>query len=109
MCDFNGGFRASYAESGFCDAIRNWLASIEVRPEIPGLSTGYKATFPAWCGDTDQAFELLDQALEEKSPELLYIRSSVVFDKLHDDPRFDELMRKLGLDKLDSTSPRTTP
>ena len=102
-------FRTSFAESGFCDAIRNWLVSIEARIEIPGLSTTKRSMFQAWCGDRNQAFELLEKAFEQKSPEVNFIGAMPVYDKLHDDPRFDALLERVGLPKIEMPDPSSRP
>ncbi len=48
-------------------------------------------------GDLDRAFEYLDQAFAEDPGNLVYLRADPTADSLKNDPRFAELMRKLGL------------
>jgi len=48
-------------------------------------------------GDKDRAFEYLDKTLAERSPLVHHIPSRPLFDPLHSDPRFAELLRKINL------------
>lgn len=47
--------------------------------------------------EKDPAFEWLEKAYQERSPWLTYIKYDPQFDNLHSDPRFAELLRKIGL------------
>ncbi len=49
-------------------------------------------------GDLDRAFEYLDRAYAEDPGTLTYMRADPSADSLKDDPRFAELMRKMGLE-----------
>ncbi len=49
-------------------------------------------------GELDRAFEYLDRAYAEDPGTLTYMRADPSADSLQDDPRFAELMRKLGLE-----------
>jgi hypothetical protein len=48
-------------------------------------------------GEKDQAFEWLDKAYEERSPWLIHLRVDPRFETLHSDPRFTNLVRRVGL------------
>jgi adenylate cyclase len=47
--------------------------------------------------DKDKALEYLNRAFEDRDPDLITIRMSPVYDFLADDPRFKELLKKIGL------------
>ncbi len=49
-------------------------------------------------GDLDRAFEYLDRAYAEDPGSLTSFRADPAADPLRQDPRFDELMKKLGLE-----------
>jgi serine/threonine protein kinase/tetratricopeptide (TPR) repeat protein len=51
----------------------------------------------AQLGDKDQAFTWLNKALEERSPWLTNVKTDPQFENLHSDPRFPELLKKIGL------------
>jgi predicted Zn-dependent protease len=47
--------------------------------------------------DVDQAFAWLDKAYEERFNRLAYLRVEPTWDPIRTDPRFDELLRRIGL------------
>jgi tetratricopeptide (TPR) repeat protein len=49
-------------------------------------------------GEKDQAFEWLEKAAEERSGYLVYFKTEPVLDSLRSDPRFDNLLRRIGLE-----------
>jgi tetratricopeptide (TPR) repeat protein len=52
----------------------------------------------AGLGEKDQAFEWLEKAYEERAGFLLFCRSMDTVDVLKDDPRYADLMRRIGLE-----------
>lgn len=48
-------------------------------------------------GQKDEAFEALERAYAERDTSLLYLRMVWWFDGLRDDPRFEDLVRRVGL------------
>jgi TolB-like protein len=57
-----------------------------------------------WCAkihallaERDQAFVWLDRAWEAREPALIYLRQGPGFERLHDDPRFADFLRRIGL------------
>lgn len=48
-------------------------------------------------GDKNQAFAWLDKAYQQDRRSLTYIRVEVAFEGLHSDPRFQDLLRRMGL------------
>lgn len=50
----------------------------------------------ALLNEKEQAFEYLNKAFEEKSTSLIMLKVEPAFDSLRDDPRFDELLRRVG-------------
>ncbi len=48
-------------------------------------------------GNRDRAFEYLDKAFAERNPLLIFLKTDPTFDKLRDDRRYDDLMRRIGL------------
>ena len=51
----------------------------------------------AELGEKDKALETLNRMYEERAGELLWIKVDPRFDKLRSDPRFQDLLRRLGL------------
>jgi len=55
------------------------------------------ATIYANLGENDKAFEFLEKAYSQKSFDILSLKSDLVLDHLHPDPRFENLLRRIGL------------
>jgi hypothetical protein len=51
--------------------------------------------------EKDRAFEWLDKAYEEHYEVLSFINIIPLFDPLRDDPRFQELLEKVGLSEFE--------
>jgi hypothetical protein len=50
-------------------------------------------------GNKDVAFEWLDKTMREQHGIIAYLQVEPVFDSLRDDPRFGELLDRIGLGK----------
>ena len=56
------------------------------------------ATVYAGLGEKDKAFEFLEKAYQDKSTDLPYfLKADLRMDSLRSDPRFQDLMRRVGL------------
>ena len=55
------------------------------------------ALLHAALGDKNRAFEYLDQAVEDRSPDLVMLNVEPRFDVMRTDPRFDRLVKEVGL------------
>ncbi len=55
------------------------------------------ATIHAALGEKDLAFEWLQKAYEDRSGWLVYLKIDPMFDPLRSDPRFTDLLRRVGL------------
>jgi eukaryotic-like serine/threonine-protein kinase len=53
----------------------------------------------AMMGDVNRAFEYLDRAYTERDGGLIWLNTDAQFDSLRSDPRFDQLLRRVGLPK----------
>ncbi len=47
-------------------------------------------------GDTDEAFDLLGQAYDERAYCMPWLQGEPAFDPLRDDPRFQDLLRRMN-------------
>jgi eukaryotic-like serine/threonine-protein kinase len=100
--DQNDSDFASAAEQGFRSA--GWKGALTKDIEIRQVQrkTGYSpaydiATLYAELGDKDQAFRWLNTAYQERDFDLVGLETDFVLDPLRSDPRFAELVRKVGL------------
>lgn len=60
----------------------------------------YLATIYTGLGQKDQALQQLEKAYEERFYRLIFLGVDPVFDSLRGDPRFQELLRRVGLPPL---------
>jgi tetratricopeptide (TPR) repeat protein len=52
----------------------------------------------ARVGDAEETLAWLEQAYEKRSPDLIYVGIRPELDFLHSDPRFEDLLARLGLE-----------
>lgn len=64
------------------------------RHETPGM---FVAAVYAGLGDKDQAFAWLEKDFKARSGAIVYITYFPVYDTLRDDPRYADLLRRMGL------------
>ena len=100
--DRNGSEVASAMEQGFRAA--GWKGAYRKGIEVSlaqrknGNSSAYDiAVMYAGLGDKDPAFQWLSTAVQEHDQSLLGLKTDSSFDSIRSDPRFAELVRKVGL------------
>ena len=59
------------------------------------LPTTWRECTPT-AGHPQLTFEWLERAYQERNPDLIELRSEPVFDGLRSDPRFADLLRRVG-------------
>ncbi|UCC83992.1 MAG: tetratricopeptide repeat protein, partial [Gemmatimonadota bacterium] len=87
----------TYAASGKgaeAEAIYDELLARSRREYVPPTSLVWVS---AVLGRKDEAFEWLDRAYEERDPLLALTKHLLLFDPLRDDPRFQDLLRRMNL------------
>jgi hypothetical protein len=47
-------------------------------------------------GDKDCALDYLEQALQQRSSEMIFLRTMPVFDPIRDEPRFQAVMKQMN-------------
>ena len=57
---------------------------------------GFAVAYAA-LGDNSQAFQWLDRSLEDRGWEIIYVKVDPALDSLRSDPRFADLVRRVGL------------
>ena len=93
-----------YVSYGFFEAKKTFLWG-DIREKQKRAKTGvvqrswisyWIAADYAMLGETDKAFEWLDKAFRE-GPNLMYLKVDDNFEPLRSEPRFQELVRRIGL------------
>jgi TolB-like protein/Tfp pilus assembly protein PilF len=87
----------AYAHAGRrSDALR-LLAELKRRRKAGYIPAGAFVNAYLGLGDKEQAFYWLEQAYREQSNILQFLKTHPYFDPIRDDPRFTDLVRRVGL------------
>jgi TolB-like protein/DNA-binding winged helix-turn-helix (wHTH) protein/Flp pilus assembly protein TadD len=86
----------AYAHAGRrADALR-LLGELKKRQQTGYVPAGAFVNAYLGLGDNDEAFAWFERAYEEQSNSLVYIKVFPLFDPLRGDPRFQDLVRRVG-------------
>ncbi len=86
-----------YAVSGHPQQARAMLARLQNVDKQRYVAPLYFALIYGGLGDRDKVFEALDRAYDERAEYLVYLPTEPLADSFRDDPRFPQLLRRLGL------------
>ena len=88
----------AYALAGRQEDAAGAIADLNERADRQGYSvSGKVAIIHTALGETEQAFEWLERAYVERDPIMLFLTTMSAFDGLRADPRFEDLVRRVGL------------
>ena len=76
---------------------RTLLEDLEKNWKPDGLSSVFLGSIHACLNEKDVAFGWLEKAFQERAPFLAYLKIVRYFDNLHGDPRFDDLVKRIGI------------
>jgi tetratricopeptide (TPR) repeat protein len=86
-----------YAEGGYQGAMRRaadaWAALLNVTWVLPTEI----AFVYAFAGEGGRALDFLERGFEEHDPTMAYLSALPCFDAFRDDPRFQDLLRRMNL------------
>jgi TolB-like protein/class 3 adenylate cyclase/tetratricopeptide (TPR) repeat protein len=88
-----------YASSGNITGARNLLDSLFMLTKKEHVSPFFIALVYTGLNDKDKALEWLQKAYEEKSGSVRYLKMEPRLQNLRNEPRYIELMKKIGLEK----------
>ncbi len=89
----------AYALSGKRTEARKILEELKQQAKRRYISPGTIADLYGVLGDKDQAFALLDKAYDERDNMMVLLKVEPMFDPLRSDPRFTDLLRRVGFPK----------
>ncbi len=92
-----GRLGRALALAGRRDEARALLAQLDSSPVPSGTPHTERAFIHAGLGERDQAFVCLERATAAHEGETLFLDVAPAFDPLRTDPRFDALLKKVGL------------
>jgi hypothetical protein len=88
----------AYQTAGAHGYLQERIRQIRLNPsgEAGGLSGGSAALYSV-AGDKDQAFSMLERAYNRHELWLVYLKVDPTWDNLRTDPRFQNLLHRVGL------------
>jgi DNA-binding winged helix-turn-helix (wHTH) protein/TolB-like protein/Tfp pilus assembly protein PilF len=87
----------SYAVSGNAREARRILQSLQAASKSRYISSFEIATIFASLNESDHAFDSLQKAYEDRDYNLFRLRADPRLESLHKDPRYADLLRRVGL------------
>ena len=87
----------AYALSGRPDEARRILANLQQLYQQGIVPAASLATLHGALGESNEAFVWLEKAYQERDPQLTYLKAGRRFEPLREDPRFGQLVRRVGL------------
>ncbi len=90
-------YKKVYAAAGWQGMMRKHFELHQVNENEPGTNFYSIARQCAMLGEKEQAFAYLNKSFEKRQYQMVFIYVEPRFDSLRDDPRFDELVRRVGL------------
>ena len=87
----------TYAVAGKAEAARKTLEETKVLSRRTPLPPSFVAAVYAGLGQKAEAFVNLKKAFAERDSFLIYVNVDPRYDPLHSDPRFQDLVRRIGL------------
>jgi eukaryotic-like serine/threonine-protein kinase len=98
-------FEETYRRSGPQEALRAYSARVAADLVTRGGAPPSVAAAFATAGDRDRAIEWLERGYAAREPLMLHVPADSAFDALRGDPRFEDLLRRIGL-KMPPLGPR---
>jgi len=92
------GLARSYAAAGSNVEARQILDELIAQSADHYVSPYSIAKIYVSLGEKEQALTWLEKAYDERHPDLIELKVEPVLDNLHDDPRFADLLRRVGLE-----------
>jgi TolB-like protein/DNA-binding winged helix-turn-helix (wHTH) protein len=92
----SAGLARAYALGGHSDQAQLSLRELQLRETHHYVSPYGVAQVYAALGDKSAALEMLDRAVNEHAFEVLFLRVDRSFDGLHNNPHFQELLKRVG-------------
>ena len=94
---YQGALGHAYAVAGQRGKALQVLGELQARSDSSYVSPFDIATIYAGLGDRTKTFDYLEKAYQARVPYLVYLAVDPHFDALHGDPRFRDLVRRIGL------------
>lgn len=97
---FRAGLALALARAGRTAEAREIADRLDAAAEDGYVAPYSRAFARVGLGDHDRALTLLEEATETRDAELIWIAVEPAFDPLRSDPRFQAILREMGLDAV---------
>jgi tetratricopeptide (TPR) repeat protein len=91
------GLGRAYALAGDKAAARRILEDLLAESRRHYLPSSSLATVYAALGEKEKAISMLEKAYSDRDPYVTWLKVDDAFDVLRQEPRFQELLRRIGL------------
>jgi len=91
-----GALGYAYVQLGNRDLALSILSDLKKRDERVDEASSIASIYLA-LDDKEQALEWLEKAYQRRSPDLVFLKIGWLYDPLRSDPRFENLLRRIGL------------
>lgn len=88
------------ALAGKKDRAKEFLVELEERSKKGYVSYFWTAVIYLCLGELDKAFEWFEKACDERDGNMLYFTIPQIFDPIRSDPRYKNLLKRMGLGHL---------
>ncbi len=85
------------AIAGKTDEAKTILNELKRHPKLDSIAIIYLAETYSVLGQKDEAFEFLEAAYKERVSLLMFLRNRPAFDSIRSDPRYADLLSRMGL------------
>ena len=92
------GLARTYAAAGSGVEAQKILDELTAQSAEHYVSPYSTAKIYASLGEKEQAFTWLEKAYNERNPDFIELKVEPALDNLHDDSRFADLLRRVGLE-----------
>ena len=89
----------AYARAGRVAAARNTIAKLEGHVQENGVGRYEIALVYTGLGENEEAFKWLEEAYKARDVGFVYLKIDPCLDPLRSDPRFEDLLQRVGLAK----------
>jgi TolB-like protein/Tfp pilus assembly protein PilF len=90
------GLAQAYGAAGMRDEMQDVVDELNEQARHRYVSAYNMSRVYAASGDVELAFTWLDRAYQERNPDLIEVQAEPVFDRIRADPRFGDLLRRVG-------------
>src|SRR4030095_3982637 len=88
--------REAFAKAGIKGYLQKRIEQLKAEPQMERDHISMASLY-ARVGEKDQAFEWLEKAYSQHADGLVHLREELGFDNLRSDPRYADLLRRVGL------------